>query len=172
MVMQHSQSEPNIIIKDPKMKHVTGKWRECQPNYRFRNSQMKTCKGFLTKAGSMFAIPHRTGVRPPPPATTATPLSEYGQEFQEKRFCYCSMPDKPLEPYNMHAYRSRNAVDEIKMARKDSSSVSFDQGLHVCKARQFRTNSMNTMKGLPVDPRTNPEILADEKRKHEFFKNL
>jgi len=126
----------------------------------------------MRAGATVLAFGYKTGKPQELAKTTKTGRSEAAAQFSEKRQEYSSMDNKPLQPYNQHAYRSRNAQADVKTSANNSSAVSFDQGLHVCKKRQFHTTHKNCYKGRPVDARTNAGILSDEYKKNCFFLNL
>ena len=63
------------------------------------------------------------------------------------RFEYSSMDNKPLRQYDPLAYRSRNAVGDVKMPRNNSSVIEFTS-FDYQKKRRFMTTNQTSYEGL------------------------
>ncbi|CAD7949540.1 unnamed protein product [Amoebophrya sp. A25] len=149
------------LSQDPKLNKLKQKYANAGSGY-FKNSAVGSSRGFFQTAGIILARPYKTGAVPSKPKNMSPGQSEYSTQFGPKRYCYSSMDNKPLEPYDPMAYRSRNAQADLKLRKNNSSAVSFDQGLFVDKKRQFYTTNSQYLTGDPVTVVSNPGILADQ----------
>mmetsp|Transcript_18761 Transcript_18761/g.46909 ORF Transcript_18761/g.46909 Transcript_18761/m.46909 type:complete len:171 (-) Transcript_18761:503-1015(-) len=149
------------LSADPKIDQLKRKYANAGPSY-FKNSAVGSSRGFFQTAGVILARPYKTGAVPAKPKNGNPGSSEYATQFGPKRYCYSSMDNKPLSKYDPMAYRSRNALPDIKLRANNSSTVDFDQGLFVDKKRQFYTTNSQYLTGDPVTVVSNPGILADQ----------
>ena len=155
-----SRSASEGAIKDPRMAKLKKQWDQSGASF-FRNSHVQSSPGFFMQSGVCLALPLKT-LKPVQKPDAKMPVSEYAGKFTEKRYCYSSMDNKPLCPYEPLAYRSRNAEADLQIPYKNSSIVKFDQGLHVMKKRQYHTTNGMNYTGEPCETRTNPGILAEK----------
>merc|ERR1711904_347147 len=96
----------------------------------FNGGCVGSSMGFVTIAGNMLAIPHRTGGKSwAPPDVRLEGGSEYMRQFSEKPYCYSSMDRKPLTTYDPLHYRSRNMTPDVLMPYKNASVVNFHGGM-------------------------------------------
>jgi len=157
MTLQKSASAPTL---DPKLKKLKQSYANAGPGF-FKDSMVGSSRGFFQTAGTILARPYKTGAVAARAKSRDIGKSEYATSYQEKRYCFSSMNNKPLQPYDPLAYRSRNALPDIPIMVNNSSVVSFDQGLHVDKKRQFYTTNGQYFVGEPVSVISNPGILAE-----------
>lgn len=165
--LSQSQSAPNLAQTKKKKypKHTPGKMLDADSagaNF-FKDSKVGSTRGYITVAGSILGIPHKTRSRPNTGSSVSlTPMAtEYMHQFRERPYCYCSMDKKPLRPYDPLDYRSRIAIEDIPVPYKNASIIDFNEGIHTCVKKRFNTNHRTFYTGEPCDPRTNQGILAE-----------
>eukprot|EP00913_Durusdinium_trenchii_P023238 g21816.t1 len=89
-----------------------------------KNSKVGSATGFMMVAGSMLAIPHKTGTKVRmQTAPRFSGVSEYQDCYKEIPHCYA----KPLIPYHPHATRSRLAVEDAPVPLKNASTIAFQE---------------------------------------------
>lgn len=160
MSLAKSASAPGLAL-DPKLRKLKKSYSNAGPAF-FKNSMVGSSRGFFQTAGTILARPYKTGAVSAKAKSRDVGKSEYSQNYNEKRYCYSSMDNKPLQRYDPLAYRSRNALPDCKIMVNNSSIVQFDQGLHVDKKRQFYTTNGQYLAGAPVSVISNPGILSEQ----------
>eukprot|EP00438_Fugacium_kawagutii_P027898 Skav231444 [mRNA] locus=scaffold1847:309251:317554:- [translate_table: standard] len=91
-----------------------------------KNSKVGSATGFMMVAGSMLAIPHKTGTKMKiQTAPRFSGVSEYQECYKEIPHCYASMDRKPLIPYHPNATRSRLAAEDAPVPLKNASTIAF-----------------------------------------------
>eukprot|EP00434_Breviolum_minutum_P007061 symbB.v1.2.006231.t1/scaffold340.1/size245066/17 len=129
-----------------------------------KNSKVGSATGFMMVAGSMLAIPHKTGTKMKiQTAPRFSGVSEYQECYKEIPHCYASMERKPLIPYHPNATRSRLAVEDAPVPLKNASTIAFQDRFCVHN-RRFVTTHKNYYTGEMPDMRSNPGMIADSTR--------
>mmetsp|Transcript_15863 Transcript_15863/g.22191 ORF Transcript_15863/g.22191 Transcript_15863/m.22191 type:complete len:153 (+) Transcript_15863:74-532(+) len=126
-----------------------------------KNSKVGSASGFMVVAGSILAIPHKTGTKMKiQTAPRFNGASEYNDSFKEIPHCYASMDKKPLIRYSANATRSRLAVEDAPVPLKNASTIEFQDRFCVHN-RRFVTTHKNYYTGEMPDMRSNPGMIAD-----------
>eukprot|EP00742_Colponemidia_sp_Colp-10_P001584 GILJ01001703.1.p1 GENE.GILJ01001703.1~~GILJ01001703.1.p1 ORF type:complete len:196 (+),score=25.49 GILJ01001703.1:168-755(+) len=134
-------------------------------NTFFENTKVKSSQKIVMHNGQPVAIPfpHKaTGYKAKNsyenmPRTEGT--SSYRRDFTQKREFHTGMKEKPLEPYNPNALRSRLWVEPLKIPVFNASQIKMKAGHHVA-SRRFVTNHKNEHCADTVDPTTNQGIVS------------
>merc|ERR1719183_2049899 len=108
-----------------------------------------------------MAVPHAKRSQSARVPTRFNGQAEYQHKFREQPYCYCSMDNKPLCPYDPLAYRSRLAVEDAPVPYKNASIVHFDGGITTVHKKRFNTTHGTSFTGEPPDPRSNQGIISD-----------
>eukprot|EP00440_Ansanella_granifera_P037442 gb/GFBE01040623.1/.p1 GENE.gb/GFBE01040623.1/~~gb/GFBE01040623.1/.p1 ORF type:complete len:165 (+),score=29.30 gb/GFBE01040623.1/:1-495(+) len=135
-------------------------WADSGVNF-LKGSKVGSASGYVVAGGVALAIPHRMPRVQTAPSGLARfqGKTEYSDQFRDRQYCYCSMPNKPLRAYSPLAPRSRLAVEDPPIPFKSASSIRFGGGLHNDKHR-FVTTHQSFFTGEPCDLRSNPGILS------------
>lgn len=129
-----------------------------------KNSKVGSATGFMMVAGSMLAIPHKTGTKMKmQTAPRFSGVSEYQECYKEIPHCYASMDRKPLIAYHPNATRSRLAEEDAPVPLKNASTIAFQDRFCVHN-RRFVTTHKNYYTGEMPDMRSNPGMIADSTR--------
>mmetsp|Transcript_82834 Transcript_82834/g.208644 ORF Transcript_82834/g.208644 Transcript_82834/m.208644 type:complete len:155 (+) Transcript_82834:55-519(+) len=142
-----------------------------EPNSFLKDAKVGSSRGFVHVAGSIVAIPHKTGVRPgsTTPRLKFSARSEHHNSFRETAHCYASMDAKPLGVYDPGALRSRLAVDDALIPYKNASTIEF-KAQDMCEKRRFVTTHQNEFIGREADLRCNKRIIAHDTAFHRLMK--
>jgi hypothetical protein len=140
-------------------------------------SKVGSSSGYICVAGQILSIPHRSKSASSLGSTATakhnlTEMSESRSSFREAPYCYASMQRKPLTPYHPNAHRSRLAQPDAPVPCKNSSSIDFNSGLHICHKRRFMTQHRVNHVGSMPDPRTNQGIIAEATKFRRSQDNL
>merc|ERR1719401_255779 len=115
-------------------------------------------------AGSILALPHPTSKSSSTASLPVAPFdgsSEAQHQYREASHCYASMDRKPLSRYDPNAPRSRMAMEDAPVPKKNASTISMHDP-HVCHRRRFVTTSQNAYDGAQHGWKTNPITIAEE----------
>jgi hypothetical protein len=125
-------------------------------------------RGYFSINGKLMAVPHKTSSRS---ASTGSLLlsqpkiqahSEYSKQFYDRPFCYSSMDNKPLVPYDPLHPRSRNMQEDLVMPYKNASVVTFDAGLVGRTKKPYQTTQKTYHDGQEPSFITNAAIVAEQ----------
>eukprot|EP00418_Pyrodinium_bahamense_P066829 CAMPEP_0179093220 /NCGR_PEP_ID=MMETSP0796-20121207/42679_1 /TAXON_ID=73915 /ORGANISM="Pyrodinium bahamense, Strain pbaha01" /LENGTH=155 /DNA_ID=CAMNT_0020790847 /DNA_START=53 /DNA_END=520 /DNA_ORIENTATION=- len=135
--------------------------QEAGTNY-LRTSKVGSAAGYVSVAGTILGLPHGPRSRSAAsPRIRFDTISEHQHKMRELPYCYASMDNKPLTPYNPNAYRSRLAVDDALVPFKNASTIEFNSGMWKCEKRRFLTTNAIHLTGEPSDPRSNQGIISE-----------
>lgn len=128
----------------------------------FKDSKVDTCSYVKVKHGQAVAVPYLTPNNLRKKDASPTDKKSVSHEIHRVRnHLYAGMKNKPLEPYNPDAQRSRLKTEEFQIPYKNTSQIILGNRSSNYK-KHFVTTAQNLLKPPKSILTTNPGILSEK----------